>query len=149
MKLLRCDKCGGLVQLTHKEWRTCACKCVGGQYNLDLDTVTVYTTNTNNSRVIGVPNNLITGQANNCACWIISWSNRKIFRAPKQDYGQYIPRLVCLKCGMMLQSTSRHDFKECNCSNKAFIDGGYDYIRYGAVDMNKVKLITLSQGKEQ
>lgn len=35
----------------------------------------------------------------------------------------------CKKCGMIVESKSRHDFQACKCGN--FIDGGHDYIRMG------------------
>lgn len=35
----------------------------------------------------------------------------------------------CKKCGMVVESTHRHDFVECRCGN--FTDGGTDYIRRG------------------
>ena len=30
----------------------------------------------------------------------------------------------CLVCNTILESKYRHDFQQCNCSNKAFVDGG-------------------------
>ena len=36
----------------------------------------------------------------------------------------------CLICNQVLESTSSHDFKSCNCGNLQ-IDGGHDYIRRG------------------
>jgi len=39
-------------------------------------------------------------------------------------------RIKCLKCGDIIQSYHRHDFKWCSCEN-VFIDGGNDYMRYG------------------
>lgn len=35
----------------------------------------------------------------------------------------------CKKCGMVVESTSRHHFAQCKCGN--FTDGGTDYIRRG------------------
>ena len=35
----------------------------------------------------------------------------------------------CKKCGMVVESKTRHDFQECKCGN--FTDGGLDYIRRG------------------
>lgn len=36
----------------------------------------------------------------------------------------------CLKCGDVLLSVHRHDFKWCSCEN-IFVDGGADYFRMG------------------
>ena len=44
----------------------------------------------------------------------------------------------CLGCGEVLESTSRHDFKMCNCNNQLHVDGGLNYIKRGAVDINLV-----------
>lgn len=37
----------------------------------------------------------------------------------------------CLKCGDIITSTDRHDFKSCKCG-AIFVDGGYEYARAGA-----------------
>lgn len=39
-------------------------------------------------------------------------------------------RIRCKKCGDVIQSLSRHDFRECKCGS-VFMDGGGDYTRYG------------------
>lgn len=39
-------------------------------------------------------------------------------------------RVKCLKCGDIIKSYFRHDFKYCSCEN-IFVDGGGDYLRYG------------------
>ncbi len=44
------------------------------------------------------------------------------------------PMYECPKCKKKLQSKFRHDFVMCDCENKAFVDGGNDYIRLGAVN---------------
>lgn len=36
----------------------------------------------------------------------------------------------CRLCGEVIESTHRHDFKSCSCS-EIFIDGGLDYTRFG------------------
>ena len=51
-------------------------------------------------------------------------------------------RLKCLECGTVLESKHRHDFRRCECPNRTFIDGGLDYVRYGARVMSKVKLMS-------
>ena len=45
---------------------------------------------------------------------------------------------TCLECLDTIVSYHRHDYKTCKCKNAAMVDGGVDYIRYGAKDMNKV-----------
>ena len=37
-------------------------------------------------------------------------------------------RIKCKKCGEIIESTSRHDFKFCKCVAVA-VDGGKDYLR--------------------
>ena len=36
----------------------------------------------------------------------------------------------CKKCGDIIESVHRHDFKRCKCGN-IFVDGGHDYQRIG------------------
>jgi hypothetical protein len=38
--------------------------------------------------------------------------------------------VVCKICGDTIFSRARHDFRKCSCG-KTFVDGGFDYIRYG------------------
>ena len=47
----------------------------------------------------------------------------------------------CLECNELLVSYSRHDYKTCQCPNSAMVDGGTDYARYGAMDMNMIEKI--------
>lgn len=49
----------------------------------------------------------------------------------------------CLNCDEVLVSNHRHDYNQCSCPNMATVDGGHDYLRYGAKDMNKIQLFTL------
>lgn len=37
-------------------------------------------------------------------------------------------RIKCNKCGDIIESTHRHDFKGCSCKS-VFVDGGHDYLR--------------------
>lgn len=37
-------------------------------------------------------------------------------------------KVKCLKCGDIIQSTHRHDFRWCSCQSVA-VDGGDDYMR--------------------
>jgi hypothetical protein len=45
-------------------------------------------------------------------------------------------QIKCLKCGDIIVSEHRHDFKYCSCKN-VFIDGGGDrYTRYGGIGLD-------------
>lgn len=44
------------------------------------------------------------------------------------------PKYQCPVCKQILQSTYRWHLDMCDCDNKAFVDGGGDYTRAGAVD---------------
>ena len=39
-----------------------------------------------------------------------------------------VNRIKCNKCGEIIESTHRHDFKFCKCGAVA-VDGGNDYLR--------------------
>ena len=45
----------------------------------------------------------------------------------------------CLDCDEVLVSRHRHDYVTCSCPNNAMADGGNEYGRYGAMDINKIK----------
>ena len=47
--------------------------------------------------------------------------------------------VTCQECNETIVSYHRHDYKICSCPNEAMVDGGTDYERYGAKDMNKIK----------
>ena len=47
--------------------------------------------------------------------------------------------IKCLECGETIVSYHRHDYKTCGCPNEAMADGGTDYERYGASDMDKIE----------
>lgn len=49
----------------------------------------------------------------------------------------------CLECGKTIESIYTHDYNVCGCKNNASVDGGTSYLRYGANDMSKIKLLTL------
>lgn len=38
----------------------------------------------------------------------------------------------CKNCGDVIESVSRHDYRECRCG-RCFVDGGHSYIRIGGV----------------
>ena len=50
-----------------------------------------------------------------------------------------VNRVKCLGCNTILESKFRHDFKRCGCKNSTFIDGGLDYQRVGALDIDKIR----------
>lgn len=54
-------------------------------------------------------------------------------------------KLHCLTCGKVIVSLHRHDFRTCNCGHgsgtQIFIDGGSDYIRWGAEESAKYKWV--------
>ena len=54
--------------------------------------------------------------------------------------------IKCLVCNTILESKHRHDFQQCNWSNKAFVDGGLSYERIGAMDLDLIEI--LSEYKE-
>jgi hypothetical protein len=37
--------------------------------------------------------------------------------------------VICRKCDLEMYSRARHDFHGCKCGT--FVDGGFDYLRYG------------------
>lgn len=39
-----------------------------------------------------------------------------------------VNKIKCNKCGDIIESTHRHDFKICKCGAVA-VDGGHDYLR--------------------
>lgn len=46
----------------------------------------------------------------------------------------------CLECNDEIYSEYRHDYRTCRCG-KAFIDGGSDYLRYGAENLDRIKAV--------
>jgi hypothetical protein len=49
----------------------------------------------------------------------------------------------CLECGETIVSRTRHDYQLCGCPNEAMTDGGLDYARHGAKDLNKIEPILI------
>jgi hypothetical protein len=45
----------------------------------------------------------------------------------------------CLECNEVLVSRHVHDYVTCGCPNDAMVDGGNEYGRYGAMDMDKIE----------
>lgn len=44
-----------------------------------------------------------------------------------------INAIQCNRCGVIIESTYRHDFRTCGCG-RVFVDGGHDYLRRGFTD---------------
>jgi hypothetical protein len=51
--------------------------------------------------------------------------------------------VTCQECNETIVSYHRHDYKTCSCPNQAMVDGGTDYLRYGAKDMSKIKIFAV------
>jgi hypothetical protein len=49
--------------------------------------------------------------------------------------------VICKVCLEVLESVGRHDFVQCDCSNKTYVDGGTAYQRIGAVDLGLVEVL--------
>lgn len=49
----------------------------------------------------------------------------------------------CLECDETIVSRTRHDYNTCTCPNEAMVDGGLDYDRHGAMDLNKIQSILI------
>ncbi len=49
----------------------------------------------------------------------------------------------CLECNETIVSRTRHDYQLCGCPNEAMTDGGLDYARHGAKDLNKIEPILI------
>ena len=56
--------------------------------------------------------------------------------------------IKCLKCNQVIESEHHHDFKWCECKT-CFVDGGKDYIRYGADDPTSIEILTEWEDNEQ
>ena len=51
--------------------------------------------------------------------------------------------VTCQECNETIVSYDRHDYKICSCPNEAMVDGGTDYLRYGAKNMSKIKIFAV------
>lgn len=56
-------------------------------------------------------------------------------------------RAQCMKCLDVIESKHRHDFVRCKCGN-IFLDGGLEYVRYGASEINAKNIVLLTDYKE-
>ncbi len=48
-----------------------------------------------------------------------------------------VNKAQCRLCKDIIVSTHRHDFVSCKCG-EIFVDGGLDYLRRGAKDLNNI-----------
>ena len=48
--------------------------------------------------------------------------------------------IQCLKCGDVIESKSKHDFKYCSCGS-CFVDGGHSYVRIGG-NQDDIEILT-------
>lgn len=46
--------------------------------------------------------------------------------------------IECPQCGYIIYSRARHDFRSCKCGD-CNIDGGFDYVKIGAMDLSKIQ----------
>jgi len=46
--------------------------------------------------------------------------------------------VICLECGTILFSKNAHDYRTCDCPNSAMIDGGPEYLRCGAANLQLI-----------
>jgi len=53
----------------------------------------------------------------------------------------------CRKCGDIIESTYRHDFKWCKCK-AIFVDGGMDYLRRGGAPEDCIDLSRAEEPKD-
>lgn len=53
-----------------------------------------------------------------------------------------VAAIKCPKCGDVVWSRSRHDFRNCKCGRN-FIDGGRDYTRIGGDDLENLKVLEI------
>lgn len=56
--------------------------------------------------------------------------------------------IKCKKCGEIIESTHRHDFKFCKCGAVA-VDGGHDYLRRIGKDEDYEELFKIKEVKNE
>jgi len=49
-------------------------------------------------------------------------------------------KIRCTICNTILESKSRHDFKQCHCENGSYVDGGDNYTRVGGADIKNIEV---------
>lgn len=66
-------------------------------------------------------------------------------KTEKEMFSQWMQvGIHCKICDEVLLSLDRNDHLECGCNNNANIDGGKDFMQYGAKDMNKIEKVTIN-----
>lgn len=50
--------------------------------------------------------------------------------------------IQCLNCNDIIYSRAQHDFRSCKCGD-CFVDGGLEYLRFGAKDFKDTKQIII------
>lgn len=56
---------------------------------------------------------------------------------------RYQSAVLCEACNTIVYSIMRHHMNCCGCPNDAFADGGKDYLRAGAKNLDKIKYVKL------
>lgn len=57
-----------------------------------------------------------------------------------------VNKIRCKKCGDIIESTHRHDFKICKCGAVA-VDGGHDYLRRSG-DLDGYEELSITEERE-
>ena len=63
----------------------------------------------------------------------LSWNNHEIIKVLTRN------AIKCLVCNTILESKRRHHYNQCQCSNECAVDGGLDYQRTLAKDLDLVE----------
>jgi len=50
-----------------------------------------------------------------------------------------VSTVICPGCKAEIYSRARHDFHTCGCPEQTFIDGGFDYTRYGGKSYGQIQ----------
>lgn len=52
-------------------------------------------------------------------------------KTPTAEHPILVNAAQCTECGQVLVSMTTHDFRQCDCPNEVFVDGGREYLRRG------------------
>ena len=63
----------------------------------------------------------------------LSWNNHEVIKVLTRN------AIKCLVCNTILESKHRHDYVQCQCCNECAVDGGLDYQRTLAKDLDLVE----------
>lgn len=64
--------------------------------------------------------------------WMVSGMERE-----EIEKHAIVDGMVCNQCNTALWSLNRHHYHTCECPNSTMVDGGKDYLRFGAKDLKK------------